>query len=334
MKMTDPTRFQSLAFDLKALDVFQAVHATASMTDAARDLDMTQSAVSQAISRLEDRLGLALFERQRPLLATPAADELAVQATRLFAEAQQMETSVRELARTGRAMVRVGMVDSFTATVGPKLIPRLRGRAERLTVWSGISRNLEKELLGGKLDMLIGSQPLHQEKGIVSFPLLREPYFIVLPDRMVKSMSRLGAGSGNEVQLRDLVHNHTFVRYSLRSKIGADIEKYLEHTGLVPPQSLEFDGTEAAFAMVNGGLGWMISTPLCLIHGAGIEPGLTAVPLPKPMPQRTLYLLARKDLDEKVVEEVLKEARQITRELVETRLKPLAEWAVGMVRVG
>ncbi len=328
--MSQNIQFQSLAFDFKALDVFQAVYNSTSMTSAARQLEMTQSAVSQSVSRLEERLGLILFERNRPLVPTPAANELAKQAVLLLTGAQKMEAGVRECASVGRAMVRVGMVDSFTATVGPKLIPRLRGRSERLSVWSGISLNLEKDLLGGKLDMMIGSRPLTGEQNVVSWPLLREPYFIVLPDRMAKSITR----SGGEIRLRDLVHNHTFVRYSLRSKIGADIEAYLEQVGKVPPQSLEFDGTEAAFAMVNGGLGWMISTPLCLIHGASVESGLTAIPLPKPMPERTLYLLARKDLDKEVINEVLSETIQITRDLMASRLVALAPWAAELIRVG
>jgi DNA-binding transcriptional LysR family regulator len=326
LDMETLSRFQSLAFDFKALDIFQAVYAASSMTEAARELEMTQSAVSQALSRLEERLGLSLFERSRPLVPSPAADELAVQVKNLFSEAQRMEIKVRERADTGRSVVRVGMLDSLTATIGPKLIPRLRGRANRLTVWSGISRTLEKELLAGKLDLMTSSRPMSGEKNIVAYPLLREPFFIVLPDQMARSIG--------DVRLRDLVHNHTFVRYSMRSKIGADIESYLEQEGLVPPQSLEFDGTEAAFAMVNGGLGWMISTPMCLIHGANVETGLTAVPLPAPTPSRALYLLARKDVEPRLIMETLKEAQQITRELLDTKLKPLAPWAVEMVRVG
>jgi len=326
-KMFKNPPFQSLAFDFKALDIFQAVYACASMTEAARQLDLTQSAVSQAISRLEVRLGLTLFERTRPLAATPAADHLAQQSARFFDAAQQMENSVRERAHTGRPIVRIGLIDSFAATVGPKLIPRLRGQADRLTVWSGISRNLEKELRAGKLDMMVGTQPLSQEKGIVAYPLLREPYLIVLPDHMARSMIK----TVGEVRLRDLVQNHTFVRYSMRSKIGVDIEHYLQHLGQVPPQSLEFDGTEAAFAMVNGGLGWMISTPLCLIHGNTVETGLTAVPLPVPAPERTLFLLARKDLEFDVVQDTLEEAQRIVRALMQRRLRQLAPWALDMV---
>ncbi len=300
------------------------------MTIAARELGMTQSAVSQTIARLEERLGVLLFERTRPLRPTSAADVLIERAGQLFAAAEQMQTSVIGSVGTGRPIARVGLVDSFAATVGPKLIPRLRGRAEHMTMWAGISRNLESELLSGKLDIMVGSKPLPNEKDIRAYPLLREPYFIVLPERMAKTMTR----TDNLERLRSLVQNHTFVRYSQRSMIGVDIEKYLDQTGLVPPQSLEFDGTEAAFAMVNGGLGWMISTPLCLIHGTGVETGLSAVPLPTPNPNRALYLLARKDLDEDMVEETLAEARDITRDLVERRLADLAPWAIEMVKIG
>jgi len=328
--MSDHPGFQSLAIDFRSLDIFQAVYARASMTDAARDLEMTQSAVSQAISGLEKQLGLQLFHRTRPLQATSAATELATLASRLFIEAQRVEARVRERALAGRPVLRVGMVDSFTATVGPKLIPRLRGVTERLTVWSGISRNLEKDLLAGKLDMIIGSHPLTREKGIVSYPLLTEPFFIVLPDQLARSMIT----SRGEVLLNDLVLNHTFVRYSLRSKIGADIELYLEHLGLIPPQSLEFDGTEAAFSMVKGGLGWMISTPLCLIHGTSVESGLTATPLPVPAPDRSLFLVAQRSLDHAIVLETLEQARGLTERLFHSRLKQLAPWALASVQTG
>jgi DNA-binding transcriptional LysR family regulator len=326
--MTENLNFQSLAFDFKSLDIFQAVYATLSMTLAGHHLEMTQSAISQSIAQLEERLAVPLFKRQRPLVPTPAADKLNELAVELLLSAEHLQSSV--CTSTARPLARVGMVDSFAATVGPKLVPRLRGRSEHLTVWAGISRNLEAELISGKLDILIGSQPLKHVKEIAAYPLLCEPYFIVLPDRMAKSM----AGSNDKTWLRNLVHNHTFVRYSQRSKIGVDIEQYLRQVSLVPPQSFEFDGTEAAFAMVNGGLGWMISTPLCLIHGSGVESGLTAMPLPESCPSRTLYLLVRKDLAKDVVKETLREAKEITSTLIENRLGELARWALEMVKVG
>jgi len=318
--------FQSLAFDFKALDVFDAVYTTLSMTEAARQLEMTQSAISQSVARLEDKLGLALFERGRPLLATPAADELAMQLPDFLSGLQKLETTVRERGAAGRSMVRIGMVDSFAATVGPKLIRRLRNHAERLSVWSGISKNLEGELLSGKLDVLVGSNPIAGVKGVISYPLLREPYFIVLPSRMAHTM--------DEVKLQSLADNHPFVRYSMRSKIGADIETYLEQIGTVPPQSLEFDGTEAAFAMITGGIGWAITTPLCLIHGHTKHSGLTAFPLNAPVPQRSLYLLVRSNFDEKLAAETFGEAKTVLRDLLTSGLQDLAPWAMERVRVG
>lgn len=328
--MVDTSHFQSLAFDFKTLDVFQAVYRTGSMTEAGRYLGMTQSAVSQAITRLEGKLNAVLFVRERPLVPTPSADTLMGEIGGFFDAAKSMENQVRSSARVGRPLSRVGMVDSFAATIGPKLIPRLRGRSDQLTMWAGISANLERELVAGKLDVLIGTQPLTKEKDINSYPLLREPYFVVLPEQLAQSMSALS----DTARFRDLVHNHTFVRYSQRSKIGVDIEKHLRAIGQVPPQSLEFDGTEAAFSMVKGGLGWMISTPLCLIHGTSVEQGLTTVPLPAPALSRTLYLLARKDLDKRVVRETLVEAKAISSEVIARRLGDLAPWALDLVKAG
>ncbi|WP_250508390.1 LysR family transcriptional regulator, partial [Caballeronia sp. GAFFF3] len=54
--------------DLRALQAFVAVCETRSMTEAARVLGVTQSAVSQLIAALEREQGVALFDREfRPV---------------------------------------------------------------------------------------------------------------------------------------------------------------------------------------------------------------------------------------------------------------------------
>ena len=59
--------------NLWTLRVFLEVVETRSMTDAARRLGITQSAVSQAVHKLEAELGTALLHpRQRPATLTPA----------------------------------------------------------------------------------------------------------------------------------------------------------------------------------------------------------------------------------------------------------------------
>lgn len=66
------------AFDLNLLKVFAAVHQSRQVTAAAQNLDMTPSAVSNALTRLRSHVGDQLFVRtQRGVVPTPYADRLA-----------------------------------------------------------------------------------------------------------------------------------------------------------------------------------------------------------------------------------------------------------------
>lgn len=56
---------KGLALDLQQLQTFQTIVATGSFTRAAQALGYSQSNVTHQIQMLENRLGLALFERQR-----------------------------------------------------------------------------------------------------------------------------------------------------------------------------------------------------------------------------------------------------------------------------
>ena len=77
-------KFRSLSFNLKALETFQVVFNELSMTLSARQLGMTQSAVTQTVNKLETELGVTLFNRLRPLQPTPAARELMTRSKTFF----------------------------------------------------------------------------------------------------------------------------------------------------------------------------------------------------------------------------------------------------------
>ncbi len=316
----------SLAFDLKSLSVFIAVAETPSMTVAARRLGISQPAISQTVARLEKRLGVELLTREaRGARLTAAGEELARRGRRLLTESELAQVAVREAAAAILPSVRIGLVDSFAATAGPALIRRMRNHAERISVWSGISSSLNEDLLDGKLDMVIANDPLASIDRVQSTKLLTEPYLIVVPAGLAKA--------GGEIGLDDLARNHPFVRYSLRSRIGAQIERYLEARNLNVPASLEFDGTDPVFAMVAGGIGWAITTPLCLVHGRAMVGALTPMPLSKPAMTRSIYLVTRKGELGGLPGLIAEQTKQVLAELIERDVRPLADWAADGMSV-
>ena len=115
--------------DLEAWAIFAAVAQARSFTAAADTLGLSKATVSKAVSRLEARLGQALFHRtSRRLALTEAGKPLAERAARLLAEARATEEAARDggTGLTGR--IRVAAPLGFgVANVAPLLARFLAG---------------------------------------------------------------------------------------------------------------------------------------------------------------------------------------------------------------
>jgi len=106
---------------LNGLRAFEAAARHLSFTKAAQELNVTQTAISHQIRRLEEELGLRLFVRQsRALTLTPqAADYL----PNIRAAFQDLRTATDRLLRTGND--RVLTISTLTSLAVKWLLPRL-----------------------------------------------------------------------------------------------------------------------------------------------------------------------------------------------------------------
>ena len=124
--------------NLNDLRVFEAVASAGSMTTAARQLRVTQPAVSKRLAELEADLGMPLFDRvPRGVRLTPAGQTLLPHARRILSVADAAETELHELGSLGTGRLSIGA----STTIGSYLIPQLFGRFHRL--YPGVSLELE-----------------------------------------------------------------------------------------------------------------------------------------------------------------------------------------------
>ena len=101
----------ALPFDLRHLEIFLQVCDSGTMVAAARVLGLTQPAVSQAVSELEARAGVALLDRAvRPLALTAAGLVLRPHAAALLAEARQIGPLLRRAEAADLPLLRAGAV--------------------------------------------------------------------------------------------------------------------------------------------------------------------------------------------------------------------------------
>jgi DNA-binding transcriptional LysR family regulator len=273
--------------NLATLETFLAVVDTGSMTKAAGILGVTQPSVTQVISQIELELGDAIIQRSaRPLSTTPLGDLLAEKARRLLAEAENFQNDIRAAANAQVSHLRIGLIDSYAVVAGPKLVKAFRQDAEQVTIWSGISPQLRDSFLSRNLDLVVLTDPIDDVEGLERRQLFQEPYILLVP-RNLTSVAR-ERGLGGLAQVAPLV------RYSTRSLIGKHIEQHLGRLRLDIPNRMEFDATETVFSMVDAGIGWAITTPLCLAQGRADTLNVAALPIPEPGFQRTVNSIFRK----------------------------------------
>lgn len=276
-----------LPFDLKTLEIFLAVCEAGAMAGAARRLGLTQPAVSQAVAELETRMGVALFDRSvRPLGLTAAGGVLRQKASALLSEARQIVPALKETEHGRLPLIRAGLVDSLSRALSAPLAGRLCAVAEEVSLLAGLTAAHASALLSRQLDLLVGVDELADIEGLERFPLLSEPYVLLLP-----------AGEMPPARVEEvarLAHRLPLVRFSARSRTGIEVERHLRRLKLDLARRLEFDTPFGVSATVAAGAGFAVTTPLCIFE-AGLDIArFTVAPMPGPTLSRRLTLIARR----------------------------------------
>jgi DNA-binding transcriptional LysR family regulator len=275
-----------IPFELRSLEVFLSVCDHGTMSAAARSLGLTQSAVSQTINDLEQRTKTNLFDRNvRPLGLTPSGVVLRQRASVLLADARQITPLLREVRRGKVPLIRVGLIDSFSRLLVPCLPDHLLQRADHVSFVSGLTSSHVDDILGRRLDILLGVDEFDKLEGLDSWPLIEEPYLIIAP---------LGTPPPADIMdLADLSRALAFVRYHPRRKIGISIDRHLRRVGLELPRTHEFDTPFGVAAMVANGRAWAITTPLCIYEAGDLKNHFACLQLPGPELKRRLSLISR-----------------------------------------
>ncbi|HUN90876.1 MAG TPA: LysR substrate-binding domain-containing protein [Burkholderiaceae bacterium] len=144
---------------------------------------VTQPTLSIAIRKLEDELGLPIFERRATdVTPTPIGERIVAQADRVLSEAGR----IRDIALEGKdplvGPLRLGMI----YTVGPYLLPSLVRELRRATPRMPLLLNenftlrLVEMLKNGEIDIAIMAEPVPDASLMVQ-PLYDEPFVVAVP---------------------------------------------------------------------------------------------------------------------------------------------------------
>lgn len=242
-----------------------------SFIQAASRLGLTPPAVSKRVKMLENKLGTQLLERgTRPAKITLAGRRLYEKTTKLILVADQLVENMRGIESTSHPVLRLGCVDSFAGTIGPVLYQELSSAYRQVRLWSGLAPTLVSQLANRQLDAIISTAPDMHTPGLIHVPLFTEQYIVVLP-----AEHRFAPNCA----ISDLGRRLPLIRYTARSKIGADIDQFLERHGEHLERTCEFDTSDPMMSLVAAGAGFAITTPMCLWQSRHSAPRVRTVKL-------------------------------------------------------
>jgi LysR family transcriptional regulator, hydrogen peroxide-inducible genes activator len=268
---------------------------------------VSQPTLSVAVKKLEEELGVTLFERgPGEVTVTPGGTRIVEQAQRVLEEASR----IREIAAAGKdplaGVLRLGAIYTIGPYLLPKLIPILRKSAPamQLLIQENFTHRLAESLKSGEVDVILIALPF-AEPAIETRAVYDEPFMVAVPkghqwesrkrvtsDELTKeSLLLLGEGHCFRDQVLDIC---TVVRARDRSSLS---------------RTVEGGSLETIRQMVAGGVGiTVLPATSVATGGANASDLIRILPFGKPVPTRRVALAWRKSFPRPEAIEVLRKS--------------------------
>lgn len=144
---------------------------------------VSQPTLSVAVKKLEDELGIALFERSKSTVqVTPLGEKIVAQAHRVLEQA----SLIKEMATEGKdqlaSPLRIGAIYTIGPYLFPHLIPELSRHAPQMPLYieEGFTGELRRKLRSGELDAIIIALPFN-EPDVLTKAIYEEPFEVLIP---------------------------------------------------------------------------------------------------------------------------------------------------------
>ena len=233
---------------------------------AAESCHVSQPTLSVAIKKLEEELRVTIFERgSSEVTLTPIGERIVLQAQ----QTPEAADSIKQMALHGKnqlaAPLRIGAIHTIGPYIYPELIPQLRQAAPEmpLVVEENMTAVLTEKLKQGELDVIIIALPF-KEQGIVTRPLYKEPFVVLLPaSHPLTSRKTISSEMLEEEHVLLLGQGHCFRDHVLDACPACAPKPGLEGD---LPHTVEGSSLETIRHMVVSGLG--VTVLPCTAAGA------------------------------------------------------------------
>lgn len=229
------------------------------LTRAAAELYISQQALSHHISKLEEELGVTVFDRGAGFTLTYAGRQLQEYAKSILSLERQIRQTAGDIGQNRRGELRLGISHTCGRAILPYILPKFHSEKPSIDIslYEGNSEELESRLRRGDLDLIISYEA--DTKGIKSIRLMDERLFLAVPKIMLtKYFGACEETIRNECRSAldiSLFEKMPFILLTKGNRVRNIFDECAAKTGFKPNIILETENIETAFALAEQGMG-------------------------------------------------------------------------------
>ncbi|CEK09880.1 LysR substrate-binding domain-containing protein [Legionella hackeliae] len=266
--------------NLRDLHYFVVLAEVMHFGEAAKRCHISQPTLSMQIKKLEDELGLLLFERNnKQVMLTEGGRAILGRVQRILTQVAEMKDVARQASDPFSGELHLGVIPTLAPYLLPHVMPAIQSAFPKLRVWlvEEKTHRLIEKLTSGQLDAALMATPVNED--FASQVLFDEPFYFASTNRTENKQK-------TEMQLSDLVNQQVMLLeegHCLREQAIA-VCKLAKAEGRA-----DFTATslETLRFMVETGMGVTLLPALAVYEN---KRGLQLRSFAKPAPTRTIAL--------------------------------------------
>ena len=242
--------------NLRQLEVFRLVMSTGSFTAAGKHLQMSQPAVTKAVRRMEDQLGLVLFTRaQGRIFPTPEATSLFAEVDKVFHTIGVVEKYAYDLKEAHSGVLTLASTPTMSCGFLTEAIARFRQERPKVRVWLQTTTTKETLTLAAanQVDLGLIYAPADEQAVRVISLFETEVVCVMMPDNPLSRAQHISP---------DDLNGHSVITNVRNQPLHDLVGRAFGAAGLDHRVMIGTNNTITACALVRSGGGVAIVEPM------------------------------------------------------------------------
>lgn len=288
--------------NIRDLKYFLAVVELEHFGKAAEQCCVSQPTLSGQIKKLEDELGVKLFERNnRKVMLTECGMRVAMSARKVLREVDTIHEIARSCHDPLSGKFRLGAFPTLSTYIFPDLVPKIKDAMPdlRLVLLEEKTAVLIEKLRQGEIDAALLALPVNDDSLEIQ-PLFDDAFYLAVPQgHPLSSHAEIDQKALQQYRLMLLEEGHCLRDQAL---------EVCQLHGIAQEQDFRATGMETLRQMVKAGTGITFIPNIAMQEG---EKGIVYIPFKAPVPTRTIALVwrktsARTPVMEQLIEQMVK----------------------------